>query len=95
MSFHSALLKRLFTMQEATHIDNAFFLVNTKHSFLHGTFNSFLIFSGTEPKTLYYSTTSLNIRKFYFLPTGHLYLLYVSQEKHRSFPYTALNDRLF
>jgi len=38
-------------------------------------------------------TTSLNIQKFYILPTE--YLLYVSQEKHRSFPNTTLNDRLF
>jgi len=34
-------------------------------------------------------TTSRNIQKFYILPTEYLYLLYVSQEKRRSFPYTA------
>ena len=40
-------------------------------------------------------TTSPNIQKFYSLPTEYLNVLYVSQEKHRSFPYTTLNDRLF
>jgi hypothetical protein len=39
-------------------------------------------------------TTSFNAQKFYILPTEHLYLLYVSQEKLRSIPCTTLNDRL-
>ena len=39
-------------------------------------------------------TTSLNIKKFYILPTQYLYLLYMSRENHRSFPYPTLNDRL-
>jgi len=34
------------------------------------------------------------VQKFYILPTKYLYILYLSQEKHRSFPYTTINDRL-
>jgi len=37
-------------------------------------------------------STSRYFQKFYILPTEYLYLLYVSQEKHRRFPYRTLND---
>jgi hypothetical protein len=38
-------------------------------------------------------TPSIKIKKFYILPTEHLYLLYLSQKKHRRFLYTTLNER--
>ena len=40
-------------------------------------------------------TTSLNIQKFYLLPTEYLYPLYVSQEKHWRFPYTSVSQPLW
>jgi len=39
-------------------------------------------------------TVCLNIHKSYVLPTACLYILCVCQEKHRSFHWTTLNDRL-
>ena len=37
-------------------------------------------------------TTSLKKSKVAILSTGYLYVLYISQRKHRIFPYSTLND---